>query len=213
MAEGARWYDLFSNVYDAWLERLYKPWREQAFAELTLRDGHAVVDLCCGTGQNLPFLVDRGRDGPVVGVDTSPGMLRRAGLRVKEAGWQRVHLLEHDVQTLTLADVHQALGEELPVGLVVVALGLTVLPDWEQALTGAFELLAPGGQLLIFDAHAKKRSFQTWSVELLAQADLNRKVWEPLERAADDFHLRWLAAPQGTFGGDLLVATGRRPPR
>ena len=49
------------------------------------------------------------------------------------------------------------------------------------------------------------------AVEKLAQADLNRKVWEPLERIGDAFSLRWLGAPQGTFGGDLLVATGRRP--
>lgn len=211
MAHGSRWYDLFSNVYDAWLERLYRPWREQAFSDLALPDGHAAVDLCCGTGQNLPFLAERLGGAPVVGVDRSPGMLRRAGVRVGEAGWEHVHLLEHDVQRLTLEDVHAALDEERPVGLVVIALGLTVLPEWEQALAAALSLLAPGGQLLIFDAHAERRSFQTWSVELLAQADLNRKVWEPLQAKSDGFALRWLGAPQGTFGGDLLVATGRRP--
>lgn len=191
------WYSWFSHMYDASLERLYAPHRAVAFADLEPAERALVVP--CGTGQDLPFLVERA--DAILGVDLSPGMLQRAQARVDREGWTNVELAERDVLAVE--------GEVFD--LVVWSLGLTVVPDHEAALAHTWSLLRPGGRMVIFDAWAERRSFQTWQVELLARAHLDRKVWEPLEARAEDFSLSFLDdASPGTFGGRLLVARGRK---
>ena len=203
------WYDAFAHVYDPAIEWLYRGPRAQAFDELGRLEGRTVLDLACGTGQNLPELVRRcGDSGRVLGVDVSAGMLAKARRRVERAGWRNVDLFEVDARELFPTAVSAPPGG---FDVAVCTLGLSAIPEWESVFASAFELVRPGGQFLIMDVWAERRVPQTLSVELIARADLRREVWRPLEAASVDFSMKFLPGSAHVHGGRLLVAVGRRP--
>lgn len=213
-SRGARvlavWYDLFSLLYDRALEDLYAPLRPAAVEALRLSDGVTILDLPCGTGQDLDLLVPAvGSTGAVLGVDRSGGMLRKARQRAARAGWDNVTFRQStaaDVDADLLADT---LGMSEVDG-VLCALGLTVLPQWEASFEGLFSLLRPGGRFVLFDVYAPERTRETRSVEFVARADLSRTVWRPLAARSDDFERKVLPADMRKFGGELYVASGTK---
>lgn len=206
-----RWYDLFSHTYDRQLEKLYAPHRARLFEVLAPPPGATCLDLACGTGQNHDLAQAAiGPAGRIVGVDVSAGMLARARERATRSGWQNVDLLEVDARKLDPARLREV-GIDGGVDVAWCTLGLTAIPDWEAVFAAVFALVKPGGRFGILDVHATRRTFHTKMVEWVAQADLDRRVWEPLERTADDFRKIDLDADPRTFGGDLFVAVGTRP--
>lgn len=205
------WYDLFSLVYDRALEDLYAPYRPAAVAALRLGAGDTALDLPCGTGQGLDGLVEAvGPRGRVLGVDASAGMLRRARRRVAREGWSHVALRHARAEAVDAALVTEAVGRPQVDGLLC-ALGLTALPNGEATFERLFGLVRPGGRVALFDVFAAERTAQTRSVELVARADLSRKVWHPLEARCADFEREILPADPSTFGGELYVASGTVP--
>lgn len=207
----AMWYDLFALVYDPALEALYAPYRPLAVDALRLAPGATVLDVPCGTGQSFNALTEAvGPSGRVVGADASRGMLRRAERRVEREAWTTVSLLHRSVHDLSPDALREAGVHEEADG-VLCALGLTAFPDWERAFSTFWGLLRPGGRLVILDVHAETRTLQTRSVELIARADLSRRVWEPLEAAASDFERRPLDADPKKMGGTLFLASGTKP--
>ena len=211
------WYDLFSRFYDASLEPLYREQRALAAEALQLTPGLSVLDLPCGTGQSFDVLAPAvGAEGALIGLDLSAGMLAKARLRAEHHGWSQVRLAQRDVMTLDagqLAELHPG-----PVDRLHVFLGMTAFPDPDAAFGRLWDLLAPGGRCVIVDAHAERLSFQGRMVNLLARADLRRRVWEPLERRAATMERHTLPSlPQ--HGGDIVLAVGTKgeplgpPPR
>lgn len=200
------WYEWFSNFYDVSLEGLYLPHRERAFERIKPFDRALLVP--CGTGQDLVHLQAKvAPGGSIVGVDLSPAMVRRTVARVDREGWSNVETVVGDATQLP-----DAITDGPPFDLVVCSLGLTVVPDYMGVFEQGFSVLRPGGQMIIFDVWAEHRTFQTWQVELIARAKLDRKVWEALEAVAEDFQLTFLdGAKPSTFGGRLFVASGIRP--
>ena len=147
-------------------------------------------------------------------LDASAGMVERARRRISRSGWSNVTASQLDARDIGLEALGRAAGVAISgagVDCVVCALGFTVVPEWERIFERAFALLKPGGQFLILDVYAEERVLQTRWVELLARADLSRKVWESLEQSADQFELRYLEGSPHVFGGRLFVATGRHP--
>lgn len=204
------WYDLFSLFYDRALEDLYAPFRSAAVDALSLSDGACVLDLPCGTGQSLDFLMPAvGPSGRVLGVDASRGMLRRARRRAGRAGWINVTLRHARAAEVDAAMLTEALDQP-DVDGVLCALGLTALPDWEASFETLFSLVRPGGRFVLFDVYAAERTRETRSVEWVARADLSREAWRPLAERVDDFERTVLPADVKTFGGQLYVASGTR---
>ncbi len=202
------WYDLFSNFYDRSLEPLYREQRRAAADALELAPGHAVLDLPCGTGQSFAELARRVVPGGVVlGVDASAGMLDKAHAKLDRAS--NVHVIQADVHALDRARIEQTLARP-QVDRLHVFLGLSAFPRWEQAFDRLWDLLAPGGRCVIVDVHAERPSFQGRMVNLVARADIRRKVWTPLERLAEDYCMQDLPSlPE--HGGQLILASGRKP--
>ena len=100
-------YTAFAGLYDlVAAEPVYRAGRLAALADLDLRPGARVLDLGCGTGLNLPGLVQAvGSSGQVIGVDAAPRMLDVAAGKARAAGWSQVRLVRADATTLSAEDL------------------------------------------------------------------------------------------------------------
>jgi SAM-dependent methyltransferase len=98
----------------------------------------AVLDAACGTGRYAAFLAARGHR--VVGVDSSPEMLHRAGARVPEARFVR-------------GDLHRLPVAGGAVDAVVCALALVHVPSLAPVMAEFARVLRPGGHLVVSDVH------------------------------------------------------------
>ncbi|MBL4687152.1 MAG: methyltransferase domain-containing protein [Nannocystaceae bacterium] len=202
------WYDLFASFYDLMLDGVYRRHRAQAATALQLVPGMTVVDVGCGTGASFDALVAAvGPTGRVIGIDASAGMLRKAARRAQRNGWDNIELVEIKVddpeatkQTL------RTLGE---VDRVLCFLSLSVIEGWAAVLTEWFRRMTPRGRLVIADVHNAKPGLYGRYVQVVSQATLTRKSWEPLEAMASDFELAWQPS-SWMLGGQLFIAAGSR---
>jgi SAM-dependent methyltransferase len=99
------------------------------------------VDAACGTGRLSELLAARGHQ--VIGVDSSPDMLARAGARVPSGEFR-----PGDVRGLPVADA--------AADLMVCALALTHVPDLRLVFAEFARVLRPGGHLVISDMHPER---------------------------------------------------------
>ena len=152
LADVQRNYDRLAGSYDFWNRWLVDPTtgieglRARTVERLELQRGDSVLDIGCGTGLNLPFLVEAvGDSGHVVALDYSEGMLSRARERVRDRGWDNVVLVQGDAATLS--DVGG------PFDAVMSTWALGIVDDLPGALQSAVDVLKPGGRLAILDLH------------------------------------------------------------
>ncbi|MED5373696.1 MAG: class I SAM-dependent methyltransferase [Myxococcota bacterium] len=195
------WYSWFSSFYDQALEGLYAPFREQAYAQIRPGARDALL-LPCGTGQDLPPLIPRLAPGArLTCMDLDGGMIAKARARATQFERCALEFVEGEAASLGQHFDQNSLD------LVVFPLGLSVIPEPEDTLALAWSRLRPGGQCLIFDCWARERTLATWSVELVAQADVSRTPFKKLEALAQDYEFTLLPeASPWTFGGELYVA-------
>ncbi|NUR25449.1 MAG: methyltransferase domain-containing protein [Catenulispora sp.] len=196
---GARFYDTLSA------ERLvYRAGRVAAIELLGLRAGDRVLVVGCGTGLDLPYLVDAvGPDGQIVGVDASAAMLRRAAAKVRRGGWGNVRLVHTDATELSDVD-----------GLfdaVLFTYSLSVIENWRGAWDAASAQLRAGGKVSVVDTDLPTGAGLLWR-PLAALAlwtggvHRRRKVWELVDAHAQTVTSRRLASGHihvavGTVGG------------
>lgn len=207
-----RRYGRVASIYDwANLEGiLYADARTEAVELLALQSGARVLDVACGTGANFELVQRRiGEAGELVGVDATPAMLDQARARIARAGWNNVSLLEADVSDLRPDE----LGE--PFDAALCTLGLSVIPDWQQAWQTMLECVRLGGRVAVMDAGepapGSRRIDKTVprpmarALERLFAADCTRPPWRLLERDTDKptshpFTWGWVTAAAGTKG-------------
>ncbi len=184
-ALAARWYDALSA------EPIYGVGRDRAVPALHLREGSRVLDIGCGTGLNFSRLVAAvGPGGQVVGVDSSPEILRVAGRKTIDLPPGNVVLVEADAEHLDRV----AAGVEAlraPFDAVLFTYSLSLMSDWEQAWRQATALVRPGGRAAIVDMELP----HGWARMLgpaarlacrLGGADIDAHPWTLLERTAAD---------------------------
>lgn len=145
-------YDRLARPYDFFDRWVAEPLagmsalREQTVATLELSPGNRVLDIGCGTGLNLSWLVDAvGPTGEVVALDYSQGMLDRAQRKVERAQWEQVRLLRGDAAVL------EGVGSDFDGVMSTWALG--IVDDLPSALRRAVDVLKPGGRLAVLDLH------------------------------------------------------------
>jgi ubiquinone/menaquinone biosynthesis C-methylase UbiE len=203
-----KWYDIFSNVYDTSLEKLYFESRKRAVELLDLQTGQTVIDIACGTGANFKHIKATKTDLDIYGTDFSGGMLKKGQITLNKNNWNDITLFQSDARELTPDFIKNQLNKELYFDRVICFLGLSVIPDWEQVLDKMLDLLKENGKIVIVDVFAEKRGFNTWLVEKFAKADLNRQIWQTLERKIQNFEYEYLPIKESKVGGKIFVATG-----
>jgi SAM-dependent methyltransferase len=191
------------SLYDP-IARLYDPWSASVTEDIAFyvaearKSGGPVVELGVGTGR---IAIPTAAAGvPVIGVDSSAGMLEECRRKAEEAG------VELD---LRLGDLRRP-PVSGPVPLVTCPfrslLHLDTDADRLQALAAARGLLAPGGRL-VFDVFAP-------SVEDVEETDgrwleRERGIWE---RADWNLETRTLTlAVQGGVGATEMRLAWLRP--
>lgn len=196
----ARFYDRISG------ERLlYRRGRETLFAHLGLHKGNRVLVVGCGTGLDLPLLVEAvGPEGLVVGVDRSLPMLTQARKKVASHGWENVRLIDCDAAALT--DVEPGFDA------VVFTYSLSIIENWRHAWDAALKLLVPGGSVGVVDTDLPSGRARVLSplvvVEMwIGGIDRKRKVWQLVDQAASPVIHDSLAF------GHIQIAVGTVNPR
>jgi len=198
------WYDFISPIYDLGATGSGRP-RRAAIEQLRAEPGDVVLDLACGTGLNFPQIEGAiGPTGLLIGLDYSRGMLARAQTKVVREGWQNTRLIHADARALSRTLLVERVGVD-QVDRVLCTLGLSVIPDWEQALANSWALLKPGGRCSIMDWHVTQRNLFAWFLNSISQGDVSRATWTLLRDHAEDYARR-------TFiGGNVFVAAGKKP--
>lgn len=134
----AGWYDLALLPYRILGLRSH---RRRVVDALDLQPGDTVVDLCCGTGANLPLLHEAvGPGGRIVGVDLTDAMLDRARRKAEESGFRNVDLVEADVVQYTLpADARG----------VLATFGLEMVEEYDLVIRRTAAALPEGRRLAL----------------------------------------------------------------
>jgi len=133
-----RRYRLYAPVYDLAARPLYRG-RKRAIDRLDLESGDRVLIPGCGTGSDLTHLPD---DVEVTAVDLTPVMVRRTARRADSLAVD-VDSQIGDAQNLPFAsDTFDA---------VLLHLVLSVVPDPVAVVAETARVLAPDGQVSIYD--------------------------------------------------------------
>jgi len=172
-------------VFFEWLFLLPRSIRSKAVSRLELKRGSRVLEVGCGTGRNLaPLLEAVGAEGQVYGVDLSEGMLAKAKELCAQAGWRNVELLRADATDYVLPE---------PVDGAIFSLSYAVIPHHRDALLHAWNLLRPGGCLVIMDAKLPSgifgkllHPFVVWTSKLTVLGNPDVRPWDELRELTDD---------------------------
>jgi S-adenosylmethionine-diacylgycerolhomoserine-N-methlytransferase len=135
------------HVYDA-TRRNYLLGRDRLIADLAPPSGGTVLELGCGTGRNLIALARRYPESRLFGIDISGEMLKTARASVARHGlYDRIRLAEADA----LEFDPESLFGVAQFDRIFFSYSLSMIPDWNSALTQAIGLLKPGGKLQLVD--------------------------------------------------------------
>lgn len=205
-----KWYDIFSSFYDNSLEKLYFSSRKRAIELLDLKDNQTVIDIACGTGANFKHIKASNDKITLYGTDYSSGMLKKGQDSIEKNSWTNIFLFQADARELNLTSIEKYTNKKVSFDRIICVLGLSVIPEWEKVLENIVGLLNENGKIVIVDVFAEKRNLNTWLVEKIANADLNRKIWQTLETKTDNFHQEYLPVKESKVGGKLFVAVGTK---
>lgn len=131
-------YDAIAALYDAHPYRAKTPDPELAAFNAGRDDPEevAVLDIACGTGNQLIANQPAWPEARLVGIDHSLGMLRRARQKAATIGWVRA-----DAASIPLASSS--------FDYISCQFAFHHFPDKEGVLGEAFRLLRPGGRLVL----------------------------------------------------------------
>lgn len=131
-------YDLMNNIISL---NQHSSWRNKTMKEMFVKDGHDVLDVCCGTGDWTIQLAKKAPGAHVTGLDFSENMLEVAKSKVSDYG--NISLLQGNAMDLPF--------EQNTFNFVTIGFGLRNLADYKQAIDEFYRVLKPGGVLVILE--------------------------------------------------------------
>lgn len=135
-----RFYGQQASQYDRFRERLLVG-RRDLMTRLPIERGDLVVELGGGTGRNADFLGNRLQwlERYEV-VDVCKPLLEIARQRA-----------EHNSHICVIADDATRYQPARPADRVVMSYALSMIPQWQQAIDNAVDMLRPGGTVAVVD--------------------------------------------------------------
>ncbi|WP_422932849.1 class I SAM-dependent methyltransferase [Sphingobium cupriresistens] len=175
------------HIYDL-TRKYYLLGRDGLIADLAPPPDGTVLEIGCGTGRNLIAVGKAWPGTRLHGIDISAAMLETARAGVARAGLaDRVTLAQGDA----CAFDPQALFGRAGFDRVFISYALSMIPDWEDALTQAAQCVAPGGRLEIVDFGQQDELPGVWKRALFGWLDKfhvspRRELAIAIERLAHD---------------------------
>ena len=200
----SRHQSLFGLLYDVAFLGRETELRERAIQSLSLASGEHVLELGCGPGNSFEALRIRvGGEGRVVGIDYSTGMTGRAQARVRDRGWNNVHIIRGDATQPGVVDG--------TFDAVYASMSLSATPDPASTLDAAYRMLRPGGRIVVLDA----RPFQDrpWTLlnPIIVPFSKYTTNWFPDESISDALNARFgPITVTGFNGGTIFIATAQK---
>ena len=130
------------HIYDL-TRRHYLLGREYLLDRLAPPPRGHVLEIACGTGNNLAGVLKRHPEVCLYGLDISTEMLATAGKRLRG----RARLAQGDACAFDAL----ALFGRTEFQRIILSYSLSMIPDWHGALREAARHLAPGGELHVVD--------------------------------------------------------------
>lgn len=131
-------YDRMNNIISL---NQHSVWRKRTMKEMFVKDGHEVLDVCCGTGDWTIQLAKEALGAKVTGLDFSENMLEVAKYKIRH--YNNIELLQGNAMDMPFEDNH--------FDLVTIGFGLRNLADYKSAIDEFYRVLKPGGVLVILE--------------------------------------------------------------
>lgn len=178
-----------------------------AFA--SVKEGETVIDLGSGAGFDCFLAANRvGKNGRVIGVDMTSGMIDKARENARKDGYENVEFRLGEIENLPIADNSA--------DIVISNCVITLSPDKKRVFQEVYRVLKPGGRLMVLDIvllrelpEAVKNSIEAY-VECLAGAVMKGDYINTVKEAGfqdvkimgeKSFRLKDLAGhPEAKFG-------------
>lgn len=138
-------YDHMNNIISLNQHTL---WRNRTMKEMFVKDGHEVLDVCCGTGDWTIQLAKKAPGANVTGLDFSENMLEVAKSKVED--YSNIDLLQGNAMDLPF--------EKDRFDFITIGFGLRNLPDYRQSIDEFYRVLKPGGVLVILETSTPENS-------------------------------------------------------
>ncbi len=156
-------YDIMNDLMSLGIHRV---WKRMAISLSNVRHGDTILDLAGGTG-DLTLLFEKrvGSNGKIVLADINKSMLEVGRDRLIDKGLvSNIHYSQVNAECLPF--------QQGTFDCVCIAFGLRNVTDKQKALESMYQVLKPGGRLIVLEfSHPKdalvKKVYDTYSFKLL----------------------------------------------
>lgn len=138
-------YDHMNNIISL---NQHTAWRNRTMKEMFVKNGHEVLDVCCGTGDWTIQLAEKAPGANITGLDFSENMLEVAKSKVDD--YNNITLLQGNAMNLPF--------ENDSFNFITIGFGLRNLPDYQQAIDEFYRVLKPGAVLVVLETSTPKNS-------------------------------------------------------
>jgi demethylmenaquinone methyltransferase/2-methoxy-6-polyprenyl-1,4-benzoquinol methylase len=196
----AKRYDFSAALYYLIGLRMNR-YRNDAVNALHINQGDSVLEVACGTGLNFNLILEKiGKEGYLEGIDYTQAMLDQAAEKINQKKWNNVELLKVDAAEYSVRKLFDA---------VICTFGLSIIPDYKEALTQATKALKLGGRIVVSDvkpASGVIRVLNPISLLITKPFGINarKNVWKELKMMVKDFSIKEY------YFGYIYVASGTK---